>query len=378
MTVLWITLFYILFYFTYPIVLLGFSFRYNKKDEENREIDSVSLILMSYNGKVYLKDKINFLLKELSVFRKFELIIIDDYSSDNSREILDRFKNIEGLSIIYKKKQRGIPHSMNMGVKKAKYETIVFCDQRQNLSENILRNIVEPLKKNEIGAVSGYISHFDKKRNISFLRLHENFIKSIESKLGCLIGVYGPFYALKKSCYSAIPENIILDDLYLSLNVLKTDQIKLCKECEIFDDNFSLLYDYKRTKRYLIGFLQILKDKTLMQELRLSIKVMLIWHKYVRLIIPLLLFLSFINIALLMTKGIEFVIIFSIVSLLILVSLFPKLIGIQTKLQNFVRMNIFYFFAIIDLFFNKLFSYKQVKVEHELNIVESEEVKANK
>ena len=375
--IFWITLFYILLYFAYPVVLFIVSLFNREKEKETEEIISVSLILISYNGKKYLKNKIKFLLKELSGFQHSELIIIDDNSSDNSNEVLDLFKDVNGVCIIYKKRQKGIPHSMNLGVNRARYDTIVFCDQRQNLSDNILRNIVEPLNYENVGAVSGYISHFDKEKGISLLRLHENFIKSIESKVGCLIGVYGPFYAIKKDCYSAIPENIILDDLYLSLNILKTKQIKLRKDCQIVDDNFSLLYDYNRTKRYLMGFRQILNDKGLMRDLSVKQKGMLIWHKYMRLIIPFFLFLSYVSVGMLITQGVEFAIIFIVVSVLILVSLFPNLFKARFRLQDFIRMNIFYFFAFIDLFISKIFLHKKPAANSDINVFDSQKVKAN-
>ena len=351
-TVLWITVFFILLYLAYPVCLLILSSSNAEREKETDEINSVSLILLSYNGKKYLKDKINFLIKEFTSFQHYEMIVIDDNSIDGSKEVLDLFKNTKGVKIIYKMEHRGIPHSMNMGINYAHYETVIFCDQRQELSDNILQHIVEPLIYKDVGAVSGCISHLDKKKRISLVRRHENFIKSIESKTGNLIGVYGSFYAIKKDCYSDIPENIILDDLYLSLRILKTKQIELRGDCQIFDDNFSLLYDYNRTKRYLTGFLQILKEKTIIMDLSVKQKIMLIWHKYLRLLIPVFLFLSYVSTGIMITHGVEYTIIFTIVTVLSLVSLFPNLFKFQFRMKNFIRMNILYFIAIIDIFIN--------------------------
>jgi len=348
-TVLWITAFFILLYLTYPFFLLVFSADKTEKEKETEKIKSISVILLSYNGKKYLKDKISFLVKELSCFQHYELIIIDDNSTDGSKEVLDNFKHIKGIKIIHKNEQKGIPHSMNIGVSCAKYDNIIFCDQRQKLSDNILQHIVEPLIYKDVGAVSGWISHFDKEKRISLVRRHENFIKSNESKAGSLIGVYGPFYAIKKQCYSDVPEYIILDDLYLSLRILKTKQIILKDDCLIIDNNFSKLYDYQRTRRYMIGFLQILKEKTIISDLSKKQKIMLIWHKYLRLLIPVFLFLSYVSTGIMITHGIEYTIIFTIFTVLSLVSLFPNLFKFQFRMKNFIRMNIFYFIAFVDI-----------------------------
>jgi len=352
--IFWITSVVILIYLAYPVWLLVFSSGQPETGKETGEIQSVSLILLSYNGKQFLKDKINFLLKELSHFQHYELIIIDDNSTDGSKEILNNFKNIGKVTIINKKEQRGIPHSMNIGVNIAKYNAIIFCDQRQELSGNVLQQIVEPLVNTEVGAVSGQISHLDKANCISVVRKHENFLKSIESKIGKLVGVYGPLYAIKKDCYSDIPEHIILDDLYLSLRILKTKRVVMRKDCQIIDNNFSLLYDYKRTKRYLTGFLQILKDKTLIRDLNPKQKVMLIWHKYFRLSIPFFLFLSYVSTGMMVTQGAEYIVIFSLLTILGFVALFPNIFKIQFRMKNFVRMNILYMIAFSDIFINDI------------------------
>jgi hypothetical protein len=314
---------------------LVFSSTKVKGKKEVEKITSVSLILLSYNGKIYLQEKINFLIKELSGFQHYEMIIIDDNSIDGSKEVLDNFKHIQGI----------------------KY--IIFCDQRQRLSENILQRIIEPLKYKNIGAVSGCISHLDKENKYSIIRRHENFIKSNESKAGSLIGVYGPFYAIKKQCYSEIPDYIILDDLYLSLRILKTKQIILKDDCLIIDNNFSKLYDYKRTKRYMVGFLQILKEKTIISDLSKKQKIMLIWHKYLRLLIPVFLFLSYVSTGIMITHGVEYTIIFTIFTVLILVSLFSNLFKFQFRVKNFIRMNIFYFIALTDIFINNVIFQKR-------------------
>ena len=358
-TVLWITVFFILLYLAYPVCLLIFSSSNAEREKETDEINSVSLILLSYNGKKYLKDKINFLIKELSCFQHYELIIVDDNSTDGSKVVLDLFKNTKGVKIIYKQEHKGIPHSMNRGVNYAQYETVIFCDQRQRLSENILQRIVEPLKYKNIGAVSGCISHLDKENKYSIIRRHENFIKLNESKAGSLIGVYGPFYAIKKQCYSDIPDYIILDDLYLSLRILKTKKIILKDDCLIIDNNFSKLYDYKRIRRYMIGFLQILKEKTIISDLSKKQKIMLIWHKYLRLLIPVFLFISYISIGFLITQGVVFVVLFCILTALGLISVFPGIFKFQLSLKNFIRMNILYFIALIDVFINKVILQKR-------------------
>lgn len=320
---------------------------------ESNIINSVSVILLSFNGKNYLNEKINFLLNELSCFEHYEIIIVDDNSSDGSKELLSNFLQNENIRIILKSAQKGIPHTMNIGVKNAKYSNIVFCDQRQNLSKNIIKRLVEPLNFKKIGAVSACIAPLSKGNCESIIRRHENFLKSKESEVGNLIGVYGPLYSIKKVCYSPIPEYIYLDDLYLSLIILRSKKIKIISDCEIIDEDLSVLYDYKRTKRYLNGFLQLLKEKDLIRNLSYKQIIMLFWHKYLRLFIPLFLFVSYICTG---VKGIShpvYMVLFGIVTTFCVVSVLPNVFKIRFKMRDLIRINIFYFFALFDLSINQ-------------------------
>jgi poly-beta-1,6-N-acetyl-D-glucosamine synthase len=359
---LWITLSLIIIYMAYPVCLFMFSPSRAKREKETEEVNSVSLIFLSYNGKIYLEEKIRFLIDELSSFQRSELIIIDDNSSDGTKEILEQFRDIDGIKIILKNGQKGIVNSMNLGVSCAKFDHIVFCDQRQNLSGNILKRILEPFKYKHVGAVSGCLSHLDKEDKDSILRRHENFIKTNESKSGSLIGVYGPFYAIRKQCYSVIPEYIILDDLYLSLRILKANQIILLKDCTITDEDFSILYDYKRTRRYLSGLLQILREKNVFSDLSFKHKIMLLWHKYLRLLLPVFFFASFIIIGFLMTHGVVFIILFCILAIVGLISALPDIFRFQAKISNILRVNAYYFIALFDIFFCKVFMSKTGKI----------------
>jgi glycosyltransferase involved in cell wall biosynthesis len=353
--IFWITSFLVLLYLIYPLYLLLFSESIPEKEKETCETDGVSLILLSYNGRQYLKDKIDFCLRELFCFKYHELIIVDDNSTDGSKEELENFCHTDHVKIICKNERKGIPDSMNTGINEAKYEFVIFCDQRQRLSDNIMKRIVEPLKYESIGAVSACISNFDRNKNYSFIRQHENSLKAKESKTGCLIGVYGPLYSIKKSCYIPIPDYIILDDLYLSLKILKTKQIKLLKDCYIVDDDFSKLYDYKRSKRYLKGLLQLINEKKMIGDLGYKQRTMLIWHKYLRLLIPFFIILSYLFTGVMMVYDIRYIILFSLLTLLGLISIMPVFFKMQFRLNNLIRIIVFYFIACFDIFITGIF-----------------------
>lgn len=344
----------ILLCLSYPVFVMACpvfkSTAPGKKDMKQ----AVSLILITYNGIDCLREKIVCLYRELRYFDEFELIVIDDNSTDGTREQLESLKDIYGFRLILKNEHRGIPHSMNLGAQLARYDLLIFCDQRQKCSENILREIIAPLQFEEVGAVSGYISSLDSENHRSILREIENFIKKQESKAGCLIGVYGPLYAIRKGCYEEIEKDIILDDLYLSLKILATKKIVLVENCKITDNDFLTLYDFKRSQRYLKGFFQLLVCKDLVKPLPARIKVMLIWHKYVRLLIPPLLFLCYLGAAILSFDHPSAAIIFISLTGLFLISLAGRKMAIFHNLNTVLRVSVFYFISLISMAIHRM------------------------
>ena len=327
--------------------------------QKSDEIDGVSIVYLSRNGASFVKEKLNFLVDELEIFNKAEIIVIDDNSNDGSREILKSMGKNSNISIVYNEEHKGIPNSMNKGVEAAKYNYIVFCDQRQKLSKHAIEKLIRALNVKNIGAVSASISHFDQENRFSFIRAGENFIKYYEAKNGSLIGVYGPLYAIKKDYYSQIPDYIILDDLYLTLKILKTNQVGIISDCKIIDVHDTLLISYERTKRYLRGFFQLLNEKNLIAKLSKKQMIMLFWHKYLRLLIPLLLLIGYLSLGILSFESQDYLMAFIVMTVIGISSMLLQRAKVSFFLQNLVQINIYYAMAFFDLLFIDLF-YKKI------------------
>lgn len=103
------------------------------------EMVAISVIMPVYNGEVYLHDAIRSVLKQS--FKNFELIIIDDNSSDKSIEVINSFPD-NRIKLISNRINRGAFACYNIGIKKALANIIAFADQddinqRERLSEQL-------------------------------------------------------------------------------------------------------------------------------------------------------------------------------------------------------------------------------------------------
>ncbi|WP_351078862.1 glycosyltransferase [Shewanella sp. CAL98-MNA-CIBAN-0140] len=86
----------------------------------------ISLILPVYNAELYLDEAINSLLKQ--THSKFELICIDDGSTDNSLPILTRFEQKDSRIVLLSRNNRGLIYTLNEAIGLAKYRYIARMD----------------------------------------------------------------------------------------------------------------------------------------------------------------------------------------------------------------------------------------------------------
>ncbi len=123
----------------------------------------ISIITQNYNGEKYLKTFLESVCN--SSFRNFELILVDDASTDKSVEIIKNFqKKDKRIKLFLNKKNLGAAASRNRAIKKAKGEIIVFVDNDTKLRKNSIEELVKPLLKNkEIGASQALLLDFEKR-----------------------------------------------------------------------------------------------------------------------------------------------------------------------------------------------------------------------
>ncbi|MCK4533221.1 glycosyltransferase family 2 protein [bacterium] len=94
----------------------------------------ISVIITTYNRKIFLNTAIESVLKQN--FQNFELLIIDDGSTDNTKETVNSFIH-EKIKYIYQKNQ-GVSSARNRGIKSAQAPFISFLDSDDTWKKNKL------------------------------------------------------------------------------------------------------------------------------------------------------------------------------------------------------------------------------------------------
>lgn len=101
----------------------------------------ISLIVPVYNDREYLYKSLPALINQK--FTDFELILVDDGSTDGSSEILDNYARHNSVVRIVHKENGGASSARNAGLRVADGEWIVFADSDDIVSPNYLKDLYD-------------------------------------------------------------------------------------------------------------------------------------------------------------------------------------------------------------------------------------------
>ena len=109
-----------------------------------------SIIMPTYNRAFCIEKAINSLLNQ--TYKNFELIIIDDGSTDNTKELIEEKYPNELLDkrIVYKKldKNQGVCKARNIGLKLARYDWIGYLDSDNEMLPDFLETFKNTISEN--------------------------------------------------------------------------------------------------------------------------------------------------------------------------------------------------------------------------------------
>lgn len=145
---------------------------------------TVSVIVPNYNHAPYLQQRIESILNQ--TYQDFEVIILDDFSTDDSQLIIETYHSNQKIShIVYNETNSGSPFKQwDKGIHLAKGEYIWIAESDDWCEPSLLSTIIKGFDKNK-NIVLGYVqSYFIIESNIvkwvSNQRYLENTMNGIE------------------------------------------------------------------------------------------------------------------------------------------------------------------------------------------------------
>ncbi len=113
----------------------------------------VSVVLPVFNGQAFLRPALESILNQ--TFRNFELIVIDDGSTDNSLEIMREYGSRDERVVVVEQKNSGIVAALNNGIARSQGEYIARMDADDIALPTRLEEQASYLDSNPLVAVLG-------------------------------------------------------------------------------------------------------------------------------------------------------------------------------------------------------------------------------
>lgn len=115
----------------------------------------ISIIIPVYNKRRYIADSVKTVLRQ--TFRDFELLLIDDGSTDGSGLICNRLSAIDSRVHVFHTDNRGVSAARNYGISKAVGKYISFIDADDFIDKTFLEKLHASIIKNDAElATCGY------------------------------------------------------------------------------------------------------------------------------------------------------------------------------------------------------------------------------
>lgn len=224
--VFWVSVFMIAYcYILYPLIL-GILARLFPKP---RPIDTViepdvTLLIAAYNETDVIAEKLENSLDLDYPPERLQILVAADGSDDGTAEIVKSFAS-HGVELSFQPERRGKMAAINNALSQVRGEIIIMSDANNMYISNVLRDLVNPFQDPTVGATGGAkkILKGDGLLGDSegLYWKYESWIKKQQTRLGCATGAAGEAIAIRRSLFTTPPVEIINDDFYLMMSVIR-------------------------------------------------------------------------------------------------------------------------------------------------------------
>ncbi len=287
----------------YPIVIGTLARLFPRPINKSKPVvwPHVSVVIVAYNEAARIRDRIENLFAADYPEERLRVIVVTDGSDDGTSQLLKDLKHPR-LDLIERAARSGKSACVNAGIAHADSELVVLCDARQRFESETIRELVQNFSDDRVGAVSGELLIEGASTSIGggvdlYWRL-EKFIRAAESRFRSVIGVTGAVYAIRRELFVPIPEDTLLDDVVIPMQiVLRGYRVGFDADARAYDPQMTDPAREKRRKlRTLAGNYQMFfRYPGWMMPWRTALWWQLISHKYSRILAPFLMIIQLVS-----------------------------------------------------------------------------------
>ena len=244
----------------------------------------LSIIIPAYNVEKYIEKCIESVLQQ--DLDNYEIIIINDGSTDKTNEILEKYKNIKSIKII-NQKNKGLSGARNTGLKNCIGKYVLFLDSDDFVEKNSIKKILNEIQHNDLEILAfNFWIYYNKERYYLEKRKlidkknfsGEEYLKSNllnKSYPMSWLNIYNKEFLLKNNLF--FKEGILHEDIEFNIRLLlKVKKMSYFnvpiiyyrqREGSITKKKLNRRYSYIKILKTYLEEIKRIKDKELIQLL---------------------------------------------------------------------------------------------------------------
>jgi cellulose synthase/poly-beta-1,6-N-acetylglucosamine synthase-like glycosyltransferase len=273
----------------------------------------ISILMAVHNGAAALPAKLDHLLT-LDPHLVREVFVVDDGSTDRTSAVLTEFLlgcNDARLKPVLLPRQAGKASALNHAIAGAKGDVLLFVDIRPRIAPGALDALLSNFADPTVGCVAGELLLTTPGANATTSAVsglywrYEQAIRNCEAAVDSPVGVYGGFYAIRRSLATQNPDGLILDDMFQPLSIIRQGYRSVLDRTALVTDIWpaSTAGEFNRKVRTLAGNFQLLAVAPWLLTPANRLLPQLVSHKLLRLIVPYLFVLTMVTSAVLGAAG---------------------------------------------------------------------------
>ena len=118
----------------------------------------IDIIIPNYNKAKYLKECLESVINQ--TYKNWKIYLIDDFSNDDSRRILNDYRSYDNIKLIFTDKNYGPHHCRNLGIEQSNSDYVAFLDSDDFWPKEKLNLQIKDMLKNDLEFTYTDISYF--------------------------------------------------------------------------------------------------------------------------------------------------------------------------------------------------------------------------
>ena len=107
----------------------------------------IDIIIPNYNKAKYLNQCLDSIISQ--TYKSWKIYLVDDNSTDNSEEILQKYEKFDNINFFFLKENKGPAFCRNYGIQKSESDYVAFMDSDDFWPKNKLEKQLNEMLKND-------------------------------------------------------------------------------------------------------------------------------------------------------------------------------------------------------------------------------------